>query len=99
MHISSISSPTTTSVQAAPAVKTPDTKPVQAAPAVKPSEPVKVSVSTAPQLSSTVQEARETPQQTRSEAARGDRQAIRLLAKETAASQLRSGEQGVNIKA
>lgn len=75
--------------------------PIQVATPVPTSQatPIKVSVKALSTASSAGQEATETPDVTRREAAKGDRQAIQLLAKEAAREQPEVAKGGVNIKA
>lgn len=86
MSISSISSSTATPVQASPPVNSSEAK------------PIKVAVPVASSQASALQEAAETPDVTKKEAAKGDRQAVKLLAQE-AAAQSHGGKNGLNIKA
>ncbi len=90
MSISGISSSTPTPIQPSAAVGI-----TQAAP-IKVNVPGATGTSGVASTASTAaQEATETPDVTRKEAAKGDKQAVKLLAKEAAAQ---SGPSGVNIK-
>lgn len=86
MSISSISSSSVVPIQAAQPIKLSQT------------QLNTLSASTSSPASSAAQEAKETPAVTRKEAAAGDKQAIKLLAKE-AAAQPQGSPSGLNIKA
>ncbi len=86
MSVSSISSSTAAPVQPSPPVK------------ISESKPIKISVPASSSQASAAQEATETPDVTRKEAAKGDRQAVKLLAQEAAASS-QGGKSGLSIKA
>lgn len=90
------SSASTSAAQAAAKTSDSASAPVKT---VQASPPVQINISTSKGSTATAaQEAAETQDVTSKEAAKGDQQAIKLLAKETAA-QPQSGKSQVNIKA
>lgn len=84
---------------ASPAATVQISNPAAASQPVKIAEPtpIKIAVSASSSQPSAVQEATETPDVTRKEAAKGDRQAIKLLAQQ-AAAQTQSGKKGIDTK-